>query len=93
MTYPLEPYIETEFFYKGERMMRKKKFRKFRQNVAGRTVYFKEFGDPRIMDKRTGKYVTEEDMEPVDIDDQANEMQTWQYALWRSAVDRTGTHC
>ena len=40
MTYPLEPYIEAEFFYKGERMMRKKKFRKFRQNVAGRTVYF-----------------------------------------------------
>lgn len=74
MTYPLEPYIETEFFYKGERMMRKKKFRKFRQNVAGRTVYFKEFGDPRIMDKRTGKYVTEEDTEPVDIDDQANEI-------------------
>lgn len=74
MTYPLEPYIEAEFFYKGERMMRKKKFRKFRQNVAGRTVYFKEFGDPRIMDKRTGKYVTEEDMEPVDIDDQANEI-------------------
>ena len=50
-------------------MMRKKKFRKFRQNVAGRTVYFKEFGDPRIMDKRTGKYVTEEDTETVDIDD------------------------
>lgn len=26
------------------------------------------------MDKRTGKYVTEEDTEPVDIDDQANEI-------------------
>lgn len=74
MTYPLEPYIESEYFYKGERLTRKKRFRKFRQNVAGRTVYFKEFGDPRIMDKRTGKYVSDEDSEAVDIDNQANEI-------------------
>lgn len=74
MTYPLEPYMDTEYFYKGERITRKKRFRKFRQNVAGNTVYFKEFGDPRIMDKNTGRYVMEEEQEPVEIDDQANEI-------------------
>lgn len=73
MTYPLEPYIDTIYCYKGSQISRKKKFRKFRQNVAGKTVYFKEFGDPRIMDKRSGKYVGEAD-DPVDKDDEANEI-------------------
>lgn len=73
MTYPLEPYIDTEYFYKGNRITRKKKFRKFRQNVAGKTVYFKEFGDMRIMDKRNGLYLKEED-DAIDIDNQANEI-------------------
>ena len=73
MTYPLEPYVDTEYFYKGQTVKRKKKFRKFRQNVAGQTVYFKEFGDPRIMDKRDGKYA-EESGEEIDFDNQANEI-------------------
>lgn len=73
MTYPLEPYVDTEYFYRGQSFKRKKKFRKFRQTVAGKTVYFKEFGDPRIMDKRNGKYVGEGEDIP-DIDDQANEI-------------------
>lgn len=76
MTYPLAPYVDTEYFYNGNRVSRKKKFRKLRQNVAGKTVYFKEFGDPRIMDKRNGQYVTEftEEGEIPDIDNQANEI-------------------
>ena len=73
MTYPLQPYVDTEYFYKGTAINRKKKFRKFRQNVGGKTVYFKEFGDPRIMDKRNGEYIGEAD-NPIDIDDQANEI-------------------
>jgi len=73
MTYPLEPYVDIEYFYKGEAISRKKKFRKFRQSIAGRTVYFKEFGDPRIMDKRDGSYINETD-EKIDIDNQANEI-------------------
>lgn len=76
MTYPLEPYIDTPYFYKGQLFTRKKKFKKYRQNVAGKTVYFKEFGDTRTMDKRNGNYVTElsaEDEIP-DIDNQANEI-------------------
>lgn len=73
MTYPLEPYVDIEYFHKGISVKRKKKFRKFRQNVAGQTVYFKEFGDPRIMDKRNGKYA-EENGEQIEIDNQANEI-------------------
>lgn len=73
MTYPLQPYVDMEYFYKGTAISRKKKFRKFRQNVGGKTVYFKEFGDPRIMDKRSGKYIGETD-EAIEIDDQANEI-------------------
>lgn len=73
MTYPLRPYVDIEYFYKGTAINRKKKFRKFRQNVGGKTVYFKEFGDPRIMDKRSGEYIGEADS-PIDIDDQANEI-------------------
>ena len=73
MTYPLDPYVDTEYFYNGESISRKKKFRKFRQNVAGRTVYFKEFGDPRIMDKRNGEYADVSDGQ-IEIDNQANEI-------------------
>lgn len=73
MTYPLQPYVDMEYFYKGTAISRKKKFRKFRQNVGGKTVYFKEFGDPRVMDKRNGKYIGETD-DAIEIDDQANEI-------------------
>lgn len=71
MTYPLIPYVDMEYSYRGEIINRRKKFRKFRQNVGGKTVYFKEFGDSRIMDKRTGEYVKPEE---IDIDNQANEI-------------------
>ena len=68
----LEPYIDTSFFYKGVEQTRKRKFRKYRQNIAGQMVYFKEFGDPRIMDKRNGEYAGEGDT--IDLDNQANEI-------------------
>lgn len=69
MTYPLEPYIDVQYFYKGELISRRKKFRKFRQVIGGTTIYFKEFGDPRVMDKNTGEY-----RNGIDIDNQANEL-------------------
>lgn len=72
MTYPLMPYVDAEYSYHGEKIVRKKKFRKFRQQVGGKTVYFKEFGDPRIMDKRSGIYM--EEQENLRIDYQANEI-------------------
>lgn len=71
MTYPLVPYVDMEYSYRGGTINRRKKFRKFRQNVGGKTVYFKEFGDSRTMDKRTGEYVKPEE---IDIDNQANEI-------------------
>lgn len=72
MTYPTEQFVDTVFIYKGQQIQRKKKFRKFKQTVAGKTVYFKEFGDPRIMDKTSGEYV--KGGEQIEIDNQANEL-------------------
>ena len=68
-TRQLEPYIETVFYYKGREEVRKRKFRKYKQTSGGKTVYFKEFGDKRIMDKRSGDYVDE-----LEIEYQANEI-------------------
>ena len=58
-TIPLEPYQDAPFLYKGRIEKRPKKFMKYRQQIGSKTVYFKEFGDKRIMDKRTGAYVDE----------------------------------
>lgn len=33
-----------------------KTFRVFRQQIGGQTVYFKEFGDPRTLNRTTGKF-------------------------------------
>ena len=72
MTVPLDPYVDIVFYYKGETMNRKKRFRKYRQEVGGKYVYFKEFGDPRIMDKRTGDYI--KDGDDLEINLRANEI-------------------
>lgn len=69
---PLDPYIETTFYHHGQATERKKRFRKYKQTISGSTVYFKEFGDPRIMDATTGKYLA--DGETLEIDKQANEI-------------------
>ncbi len=71
-TRPLMPYIETEYYHDGEVVQRKRKFRKYKQTIGGKTVYFKEFGDPRIMDIRSGNYIDES--ETLDIQYQANEI-------------------
>jgi capsid portal protein len=73
MTCPLYPYVNVNFYYKGAAIARRKKFRKYRQSVGGKTVYFKEFGDPRIMDKRSGLYWKNGE-EEIDLDNQANEL-------------------
>lgn len=68
----LEPYVDTVFNYKGTAQTRKRKFRKYRQTIMGDCVYFKEFGDPRIMDKRDGRYLAEG--ETLELQYQANEI-------------------
>lgn len=53
---PLDPLHDIVYLYKGKEVKRKKRFRKYKQSIGGTTVYYKEFGDPRAMDYRTGKY-------------------------------------
>ena len=71
-TLPLKPYVEYSFFYKNKEITRKKQFRKYRQDIGGKTVYFKEFGDPRIMDKTSGDYL--KDGETIPPEQRANEI-------------------
>ncbi|MCD8206698.1 MAG: phage portal protein [Bacteroidales bacterium] len=68
-TKPLDPYLDYEFWHHGETVTRKKRYRKYRQEIGGRVVYYKEFGDPRIMDLRSGEYV-----DGLDIQYRANEI-------------------
>lgn len=53
---PLDPFCEVAYLYKGKEVKRKKRFRKYKQSIGGTTVYYKEFGDPRAMDFRSGNY-------------------------------------
>jgi len=71
-TKPLEPYITTTYYHHGKEWKRKKKYCKYKQEIGGNTVYFKEFGDTRIMDRRDGSYI--ENNETLDITYQANEI-------------------
>ncbi len=69
-TSPLEPAVEAVYCYKGTKMKRRKKFCKYQQQKNGKTVYFREFGDPRIMDLRSGEYVEK----GLELPYQANEI-------------------
>lgn len=71
-TKPLEPYIPTVYYHHGQQIERKKRYCKYKQEIGGKTVYFKEFGDPRIMDNRNGQYLPEG--ETLDIQYHANEV-------------------
>lgn len=71
-TRQLEPYIPTTYYHHGRETERRKRYCKYRQDIGGKTVYFKEFGDPRIMDRRDGKYL--EEGETLELDYQANEI-------------------
>lgn len=71
-TKPLEPYIASVYYHHGTQIERKKRYCKYRQEIGGKVVYFKEFGDPRIMDNRNGKYLPEG--ETLEIQHHANEL-------------------
>jgi len=68
----LDPEVEISVFFKGTETPRRKKFRRYRQDVGGKTVYFKEFGDPRTMRKSDGVYMGENETLP--LSEQANEL-------------------
>ena len=71
-TRPLDPYISTVYYHHGQQTERKKRYCKYRQDIGGTTVFFKEFGDPRIMDRRDGEYLKEG--ESLNLEYQANEI-------------------
>lgn len=71
-TRALMPYISTAYYYRGQQVERKKRYCKYRQEIAGKVVYFKEFGDPRVMDNRSGKYIPEGEI--LELEYQANEI-------------------
>lgn len=52
-------WFEVQYMDKGVPFTYKKRFRKYRQQVSGKYVYFKEFGDKRTLDIRSGDYVDE----------------------------------
>lgn len=56
-TVPGRRTIRYDKHYKGKTITRQKQFCRYRQMKNGKTVYFKEFGDPRIMDKRSGAFI------------------------------------
>ncbi len=64
--------VDYEYFYKGRKLSRKKRFRKYRQQKGGLTRYYKEFGDPRIMNVNTGEYI--EKSASLNINQHANEI-------------------
>lgn len=52
----LDPIISSSVYVDGVEIKIPRKFRKYRQSVNGKDVYFKEFGDSRNMDMRSGTY-------------------------------------
>lgn len=71
-TKPLGPYIPSVYYHHGQQVERKKRYCKYRQEIGGKTVYFKEFGDPRVMDGRSGLYLAEG--QTLELEYQANEL-------------------
>ena len=62
--------VDVTYYRDGQKFQRKKKFRRYVQIIYGnKVVWFKEFGDPRIMDMRNGNF---DDSTPVEF--QANEI-------------------
>ncbi len=59
---PVTQFIKNPLTLEYEERSRWKRFRKFVQNYYqfSNKVYFKEFGDPRVLNARDGKYVTDE---------------------------------
>lgn len=55
-------------------MKREKRFRRYVQQVGERKVYFKEFGDPRMIDPQTGDMTRDSKGEKLRMEDSATEI-------------------
>jgi len=51
--------IQVDYLRDGKKFKRYKKFRRYIQEIRGNKIFFKEFGDPRKLDKITGKFEEE----------------------------------
>lgn len=60
---------EVTFNRDGKTFNRKRKFRKYVQEIGTSKVFFKEFGDPRKMDSRSGEFV-----DSIELEHEANEI-------------------
>ncbi|MGE6850768.1 phage portal protein [Bacillus tropicus] len=54
-----EELQDVKYIVNGKSITRKKKFRRYVQIVDNNPIYFKEFGDPRFLNKKTGKFSKE----------------------------------
>ena len=83
------PVKQNDLTYKD--VKRRKRFRRFVQVIEKSTVYFKEFGDPRIMSATSGKfYDTNEALQKAESEDgrpalEANEVKHFKLDSPRSA--------
>lgn len=57
---------------KRSRVQERKRFRRYLQQTGTHKIYYKEYGDPRDMDYKTGRYATAEN--PVAAEDRATEV-------------------
>ena len=69
---PLTAPVDVTYKRDGLTFTRRVRFRKFRQQVGTSTVWFKEFGDPRRMNWKTGDFfaddqVSTEEMEATEL--------------------------
>lgn len=61
--------VEVTVWRNGKRFKRKKRFRRYLQEINGNKVWFKTFGDPLKMSWKTGEYV-----ENISNEEEANEI-------------------
>lgn len=61
--------VDYVYYYNGKAVTRKKRFARYKQTVGPATTYYKEFGDPRMMDSQTGEY-----SDSVSMNRRANEI-------------------
>jgi PBSX family phage portal protein len=48
--------VQVTYQKEGKTFIRKKKFRRFVQEINNKKIYFKEFGDPRVLNCETGEF-------------------------------------
>ncbi|OMF17038.1 phage portal protein [Paenibacillus amylolyticus] len=65
----LGDYVEVSVMRNGREFKRKKRFRRYQQEIDGKKVWFKAFGDPRTMSWKTGQYG-----EGIHPEEEANEI-------------------